>query len=243
MKTHLLPIGLLTLLLYSHSSAQAQTCDVGNTKDTAYILREGDKRCEGMNAQPLNSSFSIKSFSIGRIATLSNFLKLQIPVNQPPQTPPKVIVLAPQNYQLDPLQLTSKKTGYEFQWSKYVIENAKIDPQKLLATAFLNLGTRVYLPVILGQSNKYDIVLFSGRPATITEFKITQKNQEIYKTSLNSKFKDQIPLTWNGLSSKGKTAPAGTYELSITAQQEQINAPPRSINMSIAFQHNPEWLK
>jgi flagellar hook assembly protein FlgD len=103
----------------------------------------------------------------------------------------------------------------------------------------------IYVPVIFGRSaGKYDIVLSSDRRASITEFKIVQRDKVIYTTSRpDFQPKGQIPFTWNGCTTDDKLAPAGLYELRVTAKLEQDDAPPRPASMNLTFAHNPQWLQ
>lgn len=244
MKRHFLLINLLILSLSSQftQTAQAQTCINGNTQSTAYMQREGDKRCEGVRPIDVTGSFSIISLTVGRISSLSNPLKLEVPSS----TPIKVNVRSFQkNYHLDPIVLRLKGSRYEFQWSNFVLSSESIPAESLRATASYGSSPTVYVPVIFNRSaGKYDIVLFSDRRARITELKIVQKGRIIYSTSrAELQPKGQIPFTWNGRSTNSKVAPAGLYELRVTAELEQDDAPHETASVNLTFSHNPQWLQ
>jgi hypothetical protein len=132
MKPQLLLINLLVLGLGSlvAQPALAQTCVKGNTQSTAYMQREGDNRCEGVQPIDAAGSFSLISLTTGRIATLSNLLKLEVPSSH--DRAPKVRVRSFQkNYQLDPIALHPNGSRYEFQWSNFVLKNENISPASL----------------------------------------------------------------------------------------------------------------
>jgi flagellar basal-body rod modification protein FlgD len=189
-------------------------------------------------------NFEIVSLTVGRIATLSNPLKLQVP-NRNNQSPKVRVRSFPKNYQLDPLNLNLKGSRYQFQWSDFVLKRENINPTSLRATAFVNEGQLIYLPVIFSTSaGQYDIIVNANSRAKISEFKILQNNKTIYSTSRpNFQPKGQIPFTWNGRTSNGNPAPAGLYQLRVTAQLEQDDAPPRPASINITFAHNPQWLQ
>lgn len=244
MKKRFLLINLAILMIGSlfTQTAQAQSCSPGNTQSTAYMQREGDKRCEGIRTIEASGSFSLISLSIGRISNLSNPLKLEVPSSNPPKVRVRSFT---QNYQLDPIALRQNGSRHQFQWNNRVLKDANIPPNSLRAFAYVNAGQIVYVPVIFSPSaGKYDIVLSSDRRARITEFKIVQKGKVIYSTTRTDfQPKGQIPFTWNGRGSDGKPAPAGWYELRVTAQLEQDDAPPKTATVNITFSHNSQWLQ
>jgi hypothetical protein len=237
---------LLSFLLLSimPPSVQAQSCSRGNTQFTAYMQRENDKRCEGVSPIDVSGAFSLISLSIGRIANLSNPLKLEVPSSNPPKVRVRSFAFA-KNYQLDPIALRPKGLRHQFYWDNFVLRNANIPVNSLRAIAYVNAGRIVYVPVIFSPSaGKYDIVLSSDRRASITVLKIVQKGKVIYSTS-RTEFqpKGQIPFTWNGRNNDGKLAPAGWYELHVNAKLEQDDSPPRPASVNITFSHNPQWLQ
>jgi len=245
MKKPLLLIPFLTFFVSLNlPSTQAQNCSQGNANETAYMQRENDKRCEGVGAMDIDSSLELVSFNIGRITTLSNPLKLQVP-NSKNQEPKVRLRSFPKNYQLDPLALRNQGSRYQFQWDNNVVKNAKIQPESLRATAYINAGKLVYLPVLLSPTaGQYDIILNSDRRAKITDFKILQNNQVIYSTNRKTwQPKGQIFFSWNGKTTQGKPAPKGLYQLQVKAELEQDDAPPEPAEINITFAHDPQWLK
>ena len=244
MKKQFLLINLVILIASSlfPQTAQAQSCPQGNPQSTAYMQRENDKRCEGISPIDVSGSFSLISLSIGRISNLSNPLKLEVPSSKQPKVRVRSFT---QNYQLDPIALNQNGSRHQFQWDNFVLRNANIPADSLRATAYVSAGQIVYVPVIFSPAaGKYDIVLNSNRRASITEFKIVQKGKVIYKTS-RTDFQPpgQIPFTWNGRNNDGKLAPAGWYELRVTAKLEQDDSPPKPASVNITFSHNPQWLQ
>jgi flagellar basal-body rod modification protein FlgD len=171
-------------------------------------------------------------------------MKLQVP-NRNNQEPTVRLRSFPKNYQLDPLALRKQGSRYQFQWDNNVVKNAKIQPESLRATAYINAGKLVYLPVLLSpNSGQYDIILNSDRRAKIINFKILKNKQIIYSTNRKTwQPKGQIFFSWNGKTTQGKPAPQGLYQLQIKAQLEQDDAPPEPAEINITFAHDPQWLK
>ena len=224
--------------------AQAAPCPKGNLQEPAYMERDNDKRCEGLGAMDTTGSLELVSLNIGQITSLSNPLKLQVP-NRNNKEPKVSLRSFPKNYQLDPLTLRNQGSRYQFQWDNKVIKNAQIEPKTLRATAFIKAGKLIYLPVFFAPAaGQYDIILNSDRRAKITDFKILQNNQVIYSTNRKTwQPKGQIFFSWNGKTTQGKLAPQGLYQLQITAQLEQDDAPPEPAEINITFAHDPQWLK
>jgi flagellar basal-body rod modification protein FlgD len=225
-------------------ATHAAACPKGNRQETAYMERDKDKRCEGLGTMDISDSLDLVSLAIGQITTLSNPLKLQVP-NRNNQEPKVRVRSFSQNYQLDPLALRRQGSNYQFQWENNVIKNAQIEPKTLRATAFINAGKLIYLPVFFGpNAGQYDIILNSDRRAKITDFKILQNNQVIYSTNRkNWQPKGQIFFNWNGKTTQKKPVPKGLYQLQIKAQLEQDDAPPEPAEINITFAHDPQWLK
>lgn len=250
MKKQLVLVNLLLLSLgfFLVPNTQAQECPkISNTRSTAYIQREGDKRCEGVkNISEIDKFFSLISFTVGRINNLPNTLQLEVPIPKINQAVPKVRLLSfVKNYQLDTLDLSKKGNRYQFKWSNFVLKSENIDPNTLRATAYIHDGKKVYLPVILNfGAGEYNIVLNSDNRVSITEFNILKNNRIIYQTSRpNFQPKGQIYFTWNGRTEDGKIAPEGLYELRVIGKQEQDEAPAQPVSLNITFAHNPQWLK
>jgi hypothetical protein len=109
---------LLLLLVSFFPSAPlvASSCKPGNPKNTAYMERNGDKRCEGITSPDIaRPDFALRSFMVGQFAT-SNPLKLSIPRPANQTQPPNVRIQSAQSYyQLIPLSLRPIGSQWEFQ--------------------------------------------------------------------------------------------------------------------------------
>ena len=193
--------------------------------------------------QNIASSFELVSLAIGKIARPQERYSITVPNYQGKE--PRVRVRAIQKkYQLDPLKLTISNGQYLFAWSNFVINKAAVNPQSLVAKAYIKTGKRIYLPVRFNNANRYDIVLYAESPAKISKFTIEQKGKTIYQTSKNNwQPEGLIRFSWNGKSSDGKNAPANIYKLVVKARLQQDNGPDEPEPFNINFAHNPNWLR
>ncbi|MBW4582822.1 MAG: hypothetical protein KME42_24915 [Tildeniella nuda ZEHNDER 1965/U140] len=238
-------ISLISLSL-STIPAQAQPCQkINNAQSTAYGLREQDRRCEGIRAEDISGDFSLISLTLGKIQP-SSILKLQVPDRANGQEPKVLVTSKKKNYQLDPLEFRYSGGVFQVQWSDGVIRAAGISLDSLRAIASVRSGVqKVYLPVILSPgAGQYQIVLSNERPAKIPIFQILRNGTVVYSDARNTfQPKGQIKFTWQGRDRAGNPLPAGRYELRVKADLEQDNAPPQPASVSVAFEHDPKWLK
>ena len=232
---------LVSSLSFNVLTAQAQSCpNVNNPQSTAYIQRDQDKRCEGIQASDISGDFSLISFTVGQLKP-ANTLTLQVPDRLNHRLPNVHVLSRDKSYQLDLLQLHSQGDRFRGQWADYVLKTENIPLDSLRATAFVRSGSQlIYLPVILSSgSGKYAIVLSSERRVRILFFQILHNGKKFYNSSRNTfQPKGQINFSWDG-----HNAPAGRYELRVKAELEQDNAPPEPVSINVAFEHDPQWLK
>ncbi|MGK7924547.1 MAG: hypothetical protein AB4290_04710 [Spirulina sp.] len=233
---------LATFLIFSCSPpiAQAQDCTRGNPQRPTYQLRDNYLRCEGIRPINVSGSFSLLSFSTGRLNN-SRLSSLDIPNIGIPEQQLKVKIKSlHENYQLVPLDFQPRHPLFHFEWSNDVLERAGISLDSLSFLASFRSGFgRIYVPVILGQPlGKYDIVFYSNRHVEITRFQILQNDRVIYNHSdsdLHSPGK--IFLTWDG------SAPSGRYQLLVNARLIPSRGSPQPVFLNITFEHDPKWLK
>lgn len=229
---------LLLIPFLSPSPINAEPCERGNTQNSTYMFRQQDKRCEGINTQPVAASFSLNSFTIGQLTPAKN-LTLTIP-KIPNLGQPKVKIQSLEKYyQLDPLELKDKGTQWQFQWSNQVIQQENIPPQTLRSLASVN---NTIIPVILNQSPAYQIGVYTGGNAIEITLRIKQNNKIIYEQTLKNQQGKEVMFQWNGRDKNQKKLPKGRYQLEIKATVEQPNAPITPRSFIREFEHNPSWL-
>jgi flagellar basal-body rod modification protein FlgD len=244
-----LKIIFASLLISSLTPLSADTlpCISDDTNSRYYILRENDRRCEGIKAPKRSASFELISFTTGQIPQIplgSNFLNLQVPGEATPE--PKIAVEnRERSYYLDPIKpinYNQKTKRFQLRWSDNVIQNVGIPLDQIYATATINDITSKstnpkYIPVIFDRaSGVYKFVFWTNQRTKITKFEIRQQSKTIFKTSRpNFQPKGEISISWDG-----RSTPAGNYQLLVEAELEQSEEQPP---INLTFQHNPQWLK
>lgn len=237
------PLTLCLLLALSlPAPALAAPCQRGNPKNTAYMERTGDNRCEGITSPDIaRPDFSVRSFVIGQFA-VSNPLRLRLP--KVAATPPTLRIQSSQKYyQLDPLTLKPTGNQWQFQWSDQVLRQENI-PLSALRGLAESGSDRVLLPLLLSSPNAYKIHIYTGgRTKAMTLRILSPSGQTRYTTRLANRPGDEVTFSWKGTTNQGQPLPQGRYTLKVDATIEQLNAPPTTRSLTRQFQHNPAWLK
>ncbi|MFM7579027.1 MAG: FlgD immunoglobulin-like domain containing protein [Microcystaceae cyanobacterium] len=233
---------LLLNLLSFHPSTQAndKDCQPGNSKNTAYMRRENDSRCEGITTpSAAGSDFRISSFAIGQLQPTEK-LTLKIPKIANLSEPDVLVQSSQKYYQLIPLQLKPQGQQWQFQWSNNILAEENIALNQLRTTAS---SDNILIPVRLSNNSAYDIRVYTGDPSKTITLKIQQKNcQEIYSQTLSNQPNKEVKFLWNGKTKQGKIVPSGRYILSINAVLETNNGD-QTKTLTQQFEHNPAWLK
>jgi len=233
---------LLLNLLSFHPSTQAQdkNCQPGNSKNTAYMRRENDSRCEGITTpSAAGSDFRISSFAIGQLQPAEK-LTLKIPKIANLSEPDVLVQSSQKYYQLIPLQLKSQGQQWQFQWPNNILAQENIAPNQLRITA---TSYDVLIPVRLSNNSAYDIRVYTGNPSKTITLKIKQKNgPEIYSQTFNNQPNKEVKFLWNGKTNQGKIVPKGRYILDINTVRKTNNGV-QTKTLTQPFEHNPDWLK
>ncbi len=243
----LIGVGILAAIGVQVSQAQQERCKPGNPAIRGYMERPNDRRCEGTNAFRKSGGPDLVSFSTGQLQPSNQQLTLQVPKLKNLPTPRVIVRSYVKYYQLIPLGFPrSTDSLFGFQWSTSdVIGPEQIPYSSLMATAFTRDRNRtVYLPVIFNQPSdrQYRFVLSSERPFIMKAFEIRDSQDKVvHRKSARTYDPGEVTLTWDGRDNSGKSAAPGRYRLRI---QTELQQPPEAIPpVSVAFEHNPEWLK
>lgn len=234
---------LLALALISPTASQTSPCQPGNTRNTAYMQRNNDKRCEGITTPNASrSDFGLRSLAIGQLANTSN-LSLTIPklANQPQ---PKLQIQSTQRYyQLDPLALNDAGNQWRFQWPNTILRKENIPLSNLRSLAEVG-DARIVLPVQLSRSPNYDLRIYTGnRTQTITLTILDPKGAKVHTQTKTNQPGTEVAFTWNGRTRQNQPVAAGRYTLRINAKIERPNAPAESRQTTRQFEHDPAWLQ
>lgn len=229
------------LLNLSLANARSEPCKPGNPKNSTYLLRENDRRCEGIITPQVSNDFDLISFSIGQLQP-ADLLTLQIPKVASLPQPIVRIQSRRKYYQLDPLELKDRGKQWQFQWTSEVLQQESIPLSSLRALA---LSEKVVIPIFLNKLNSpaYTVHIYTGGRVTTMTINIQRDGNILYSQTLTDRPGDEIKWTWNGLDRQGKIVPPGRYTLSITAKVQQRNAPDEERYITQQFEHNPAWLK
>lgn len=234
---------------------QPQACKPGSARNTAYMQRDGDKRCEGITTpQASLPDFGLSSLSIGQLQDSPN-LALTIPkaprLSQPkvriqaitPSTKPNV-ANRDKYYQLDPLALKDGGQQWQFQWTNAILSQENIPLTKLRGIAQAEPGN-IILPIRFSSSPTYDLRIYTGnRTKTITFRIIDSKNVTVYSSKPKTNQPGtEVAFSWDGRTTQNKPAPAGRYTLRLDAEVERPNVPADRRQDTRQFEHNPAWLK
>jgi hypothetical protein len=256
-----LPLALslpLVLILVSPVFPQAQACQKDkNQKNSAYMERDGDKRCEGIiTPQASLPDFGLSAFSIGQVQENNRELTLTLTVPKSPRlSEPKVQIKAitpatmpngaikDKQYRLEPLALTAEEKQWKFKWSNAVLRAENIQPDKLRSLAQAEPGS-IFLPVRFSPSTTYDLLIYTGNNTkTITLKILDSRGNQVYIATKTDQSGTEVPFTWNGRNAQKKPSSAGRYTLQVEADIERSNAPSERRKSSRQFEHNPAWLQ
>lgn len=235
---------LLALALTSPTASQTSPCPLGNTRNTAYMLRKGDQRCEGITTPNVSrSGVALQSFTIGPLKD-SPTLSLTIPkLTNLPEPRLRVQSTAKHYYQLDPRALKDAGNQWRFQWPNTVLRQANI-PLSDLRSLAEGGSEGIVLPVRFSPSPSYDIRIHTGnRTKTISLKILDAKGSPIYTATKTDQPGTEVAFTWNGRTPQNKPAPAGRYTLRVEAEVEQPNAPAERRQTTRQFDHNSTWLQ
>jgi hypothetical protein len=256
---HLTPLALsFTLALSQVSPAQPQTqpCESKNTRNTAYMLRIGDKRCEGIITTPKASlpDFELQSFTIGQLQNSPN-LALSIPKSSGLARPNiQIQAITPSTspttknkdkyYLLDSLAVKDAGQQWQFQWPNTILSEENIPLSKLRSLA-RSEPDGVILPVRFSRGQAYDLRIYTGnRTKTITLTILDAKDATIYTQTKIDQPGTEVAFTWDGRNLQKQPAPPGRYTLRLKAEIEYPNglAIPRK-TPPLQFEHKPAWLR
>ncbi|MEM8805139.1 MAG: hypothetical protein AAGF01_03725 [Cyanobacteria bacterium P01_G01_bin.38] len=234
----LVVFGLISL---SAPSLPAQaTCSSGNQSSSEYIRRD-DNRCEGIQQSRNNISRSIDLISLtsSREGALGSTLEIKIPRVAGNQ--PNVEIIEPNaNYQLNNMSLFSSGQFYRFDLSTTELNRHGISLNSLRALARPQGGNQiVYLPVILNNpAPKYRFVFYSSRAASFQRAEIRKDGRPLVSWGAQGRRQGEKNFEWTP-----GTSSAGRYTFYYEANIHQSRGTPETVRRSIAFEHDPAWLR
>ena len=249
-----IPLMSLLILNFTPVAALNLTCATRNDRSVSYQLRENDRRCEGVQPKNISSGFEFVSFTLGNLKD-SPDLSLQVPDVMNGRKPVIHVLAEKSDYQLDPIDLPDAGDQFKFQWSNAVLNELKLNPNRLRATAKFRSGSQlVYAPVRWDQNRakttRYNLVFVTGNQRLKNlKFEIhdmksiaSAKLEPIYTESRSRVYQKgaAIPFTWNGKNQNGKDVSTGRYRLEV---EYTLGNSPSSERSAFIIYHDPKWLK
>jgi FlgD Ig-like domain len=240
-----LSLGLLSLAFLLPLAHSQPKCKKGNTKNTAYMLRDNDPRCEGIiDPDASGSEFNLSSLAVGQLQTGSK-LSLAIPkIPNLPKPQVRINSIPPRYYQLDSLDLKDQGSQWQFTWQNDILRQENISLTSLRSIA---QAGDVVVPVLFSKPNPpaaYDIRINTSSRAQKATLKILKNSDKpLYSATLLNQPSTEVRFSWNGKNQQGKSVPAGIYTLIVEALIERRNAPPETRRLTRQFAHNSAWLQ
>lgn len=231
---------LITSVLLSLIALPGVACEPASEPDSLeYSLRE-DNSCEGVRHRiNVSGSLDLVSITSTRGGDIGRNLRIRVPRHGNSQ-PLFLLRELSTRYVLNDITFTVDGSFYIHERStRQMIRSgvSSIDDLGAIAT----IGTqRIYLPTFLGQqADNYRFVFYSVDTVQFLEAGIRSSNDDYYRWARQNATEGRKTFTWNGVSN----APAGLYEFYYEAEIEQGNRAPERISRSIAFRHDPNWLR
>ena len=216
------------------------SCRTGRQNSTDYIRRDNN-RCEGRQRSRANISGAIKlrSLTSSNGGSLGSTLVMKIPKVSNNQPNIEVMASNVNGYRLDNLSLQSLGQFYRFDLPTTVINSLGISLDNLRGLAKKGGNQSVYLPVIFNTpAPKYRFVFYSSRQSSFQKAEIRKDGRALISWGSQSSRQGEKSFEWTPGS-----APAGQYTFYFEANIYQHSGSPEPIRRSIAFEHNPAWLR
>lgn len=238
MKVRLL---LTSLLIFGLVILPAQaSCPVGSQNSNDYIRRDNN-RCEGRQRSRSNISgaITLRSLTSSNGGNLGSTLVMKIPKVAGNQPNIRVTASNVNGYRLDNLSLQNSGQFYRFNLPTAVINSLGISLDNLRGWAEKGGNQRVYLPVIFNTpASKYRFIFYSSRAASFQKAEIRKDSRALVSWGVQDRKQGEKSFEWTPGS-----APAGRYTFYFEANIYQRSGTPELIKRSIAFEHNPAWLR
>lgn len=232
---------LTSLLIFDLTGISAHaSCPTGSLTSNNYIRRDNN-RCEGLQRSRSNISgaVTLRSLTSSNSGSAGSTLVIKIPKTSNNQ--PKIRLMASNvnRYRLDNIALQSSGRFYRFKLPTKVINSLGISLDNLRGQAKKRGNQSVYLPVIFNTpASKYRIVLYSSRAASFQKSEIRKDGRALISWGAQKPKQGEKRFEW-----APGSAPAGQYTFYFEANIYQRTGSPELIRKSIAFEHNPAWLR
>ena len=232
---------LASLSLWGLVALPSRGCELAEANSLTYSLQP-DGRCEGIQDR-INVSGSLDLISLTSTAggSLGNSLQIRVPRRDPNRL--NFSLQQPNSrYLLDRVPFSNQNNFYSYRLPIRLLRLIDVDSVNDLRAIAYTDGQRVYLPTLLDTpASSYRFVFNSNDSVRFVSAGIRQHSskRDYVRWGPQGSRRGEKPFEWGG----ANNAPAGRYEFYYVAEIEQRNRPPEPISRSIAFWHDPSWLR
>lgn len=231
-------LGWVTLVVCGLIGTPTQACELADDPNSLeYSLRE-DNRCEGIQERfQVSGSLDLISLTSTR-GGAPRGTSIQVRVPRRDSSQPFFLMQEPEsNYRLDNISFIDRGIFYLYNLSTRYLGQIGVDDLDDLRAIAATGTQRVYLPTLLGPpASSYQFVFYSVDRVQFLEAGIRDTTASWGRQEPR---RGEKSFTWE----EAQNAPAGRYEFYYVAEIEQRNRPPERISRSIAFWHDPSWLR
>mgnify|MGYP001793736429 CR=1 FL=1 len=211
-------------------------CELAESGSLDYALQE-DNRCEGIQDRiQVSGSLDLISFTSTNGGSLGTTVRIRVPRRDRNQ--PFFRMQEPESrWLLERVPFTSQGDFYLYNLSTRILNGSDVDDLDDLRAIAVTGTQRVYLPTLLGSPARgYEFVFYSVDRVKFLKAEV--RGTDIAWGPQGARTGEKS-FGW----SNANQTPAGRYEFYYEAEIEQGNRAPELIRRSIAFWHNPDWLR
>lgn len=236
----LLALPLIAGTLLGAIALPSQGCEPAEPPDTLVYSRREDGRCEGVQGRTnITGSLDLISLTSTTGGNLGRNLHIRVPrrdANQPLFN----LEETTSGYRLNNLRFSSQGNFYTYTLPTQPLSRIGIRSVDDLRAIAIIGQQRVFLPTLLNTpASGYRFVFYSVDRVRFLEAGIRRADRTYANWGTQSPGVGQKRFEWR----QAQQVPSGRYEFYYTAEIEQFNRPPERISRTIAFWHDPNWLR
>lgn len=214
-------------------------CELAESDSLTYSLQP-DGSCEGIRIRiDVSGSLDLISLTSTTGGRLGNSLRIRVP-RRGSNRPVFSMQELNSRYLLDSISFSIQSDFYSHSLSTQRLKRSGIDSVNDLRAIAAIGSQRVYLPTLLNTpADGYRFVFYSVDNVRFVNAGIRSAGQQYVTWGSQGTRRGEKAFEWGN----ANNAPAGRYEFYYVAEIEQRNRPPERISRSIAFWHDPSWLR
>lgn len=230
---------LASLTLWGLVALPSRGCDLAEPDSLTYSLQPNNS-CEGIQDRiDVSGSLDLISLTSTTGGSLGNSLQIRVP-RRDPNRPAFSMQELDSRYLLNNVPFSNQRDFYSYSLSTQRLRRSGIDSVNDLRAIAVTGSQRVYLPTLLNTpASGYRFVFYSVDNVRFVSAGIRSSGQGYATWGSQGTRRGEKAFEWGN----ANNAPAGRYEFYYVAEIEQRNRPPERISRSIAFWHDPSWLR